>query len=110
MFLALLLPIRGALAVVMPMGFGHEPLAASTSTMAQPDAHAAPCPHHDASDAASAQPAPHQHLLCDLCNGSALALSPQGLIDAAIHPGTQVSVLSSFLSASLPGEVKPPIL
>jgi hypothetical protein len=98
--MALLLPIRGALAVVMPIGHGSSPVSTS----------AAPCPHHDAADSSASTAAPHQHLLCDVCNGPALALSSPVLIDATLHPGTGVSPLALFLSVSLPSEVKPPIL
>jgi hypothetical protein len=111
-FLMMLLPIRGGLAAVMPIGHGHGSSPASIGASAQSvtSTSATPCPHHETADSTASSSAPHQHVLCDLCNGPALALSTPGLIDASLHPGTQVPPLVSFLSVSLPSEVKPPIL
>jgi hypothetical protein len=112
--LALLLPTRGGLAAVMPIGhgLGSSPASfdASAHSVASTSTSATPCPHHEAADSTASSAAPHQHVLCDVCNGPALALSTPGLIDATLHPGTQVPSLVSFLSVSLPSEVKPPIL
>jgi hypothetical protein len=108
--MALLLPIRGALAVVMPIGHGSSPVSTAMSSYDPTNTSAAPCPHHKPDHASATTHAPHQHLLCDVCNGPALALSPPMLIDATLHPGTGVSPLALFLSVSLPSEVKPPIL
>ena len=111
-FLMMLLPIRGGLAAVMPIGhgLGSSPASFDASAHSVASTSTTPCPHHEAADSTAASPAPHQHVLCDLCNGPALALSTPGLIDATLPPGTQVPPLVSFLSVSLPFEVKPPIL
>lgn len=116
LFLALLLPIRGALAAVMPVshGLGHATLAmahnAHTASHAEHPAHTTQhCTHHTPAHAGPCD-THQQHLLCDLCNGPALALSMPFSIHASVHPGTQMPRLVSFLSVSLPSEVKPPIL
>jgi hypothetical protein len=117
LFLALLLPIRGALAGVMPLFhvFGHGP---SSSVLAsdsahQPDhtTHTQACSHHAAAQGShAAHCGAQQHLLCDLCNGPALALKAPVALQPAASPATRVHVPSAFFSISLPSEVKPPIL
>jgi hypothetical protein len=117
LFLALLLPIRGALAGVMPLShaFNH---ASSTSELAsnaahQPDhaKHTDACSHHAAAQGShAAHCGAQQHLLCDLCNGPALALKAPVALQPAASPATRVHVPSAFFSISLPSEVKPPIL
>ena len=118
LFLALLLPIRGALAGVMPLShaFNHGPSSSELASHAapQPDhaKHTQACSHHTATQGSHATHcgAAQQHLLCDLCNGPALALPAPLALQPTATPATRVTVLSAFLSISLPSEVKPPIL
>jgi hypothetical protein len=118
LFLALLLPIRGALAGVMPLShaFNQGPSTSERASHAapQPD-HAArsteTCSHHAAAQGShAAHCGAQQHLLCDLCNGPALALTAPVALQPSATPTTRVTVLSAFPSISLPSEVKPPIL
>ena len=118
LFLALLLPIRGALAGVMPLShaFNQGPSTSERASHAspQPD-HAAhnteACSHHAAAQGShAAHCGAQQHLLCDLCNGPALALTAPVALQPAASPATRVHVPSAFFSISLPSEVKPPIL
>lgn len=116
LFLALLLPIRGALAAAMPIShsFGHGDMVVmqmsqSTAPTEVQALHPHHCPHHSAHHDVSCG-SHQQHLLCDLCNGPALSLAIPSTILAPVHPGTQMPRLVSFISVSLPSEVKPPIL
>jgi hypothetical protein len=118
LFLALLLPIRGALAGVMPLShaFNHAPASSLlTHGSADPPEHAThhtqACSHHAAAQGShAAHCGAQQHLLCDLCNGPALALTAPVALQPSATPATRVTMLSAFLSISLPSEVKPPIL
>lgn len=107
--MALLLPVRGTLAAVMPIGHGAA-LSGKVSHTQAAATDAAPCPHHETTDAAPSDTTPQQHLLCDLCNGTALAVASPFLVLNPSQPGTQVAPLTSYLSVSLPFEVKPPIV
>lgn len=110
LLLTLLLPIRGGLAAAMSLSHG-APHAAHTTPVATE-----PCPHHEGTDSSThaSHDASHdsaqQHLLCDLCNGTALAVSAPRSTPAGLNPVTRVSELHGFLSASLPSETEPPII
>lgn len=118
LFLALLLPIRGALAGVMPLAhaFNHAPSTSlftpgSTHQPEHATHHTQACSHSAAIQGShAAHCGAQQHLLCDLCNGPALALTAPVALQPSATPATRVTVLSAFLSISLPSEVKPPIL
>lgn len=109
-----LLPVRGWVGEAMAFSMPGGP-AATASHAGCPD-HAAPAQAADSQEAlvplagaSTTDDGAHQHSLCDVCNGPALAASLPGLGTQPLTHIQHTARLESFASSEPRQGVKPPI-
>jgi len=105
--LTVLMPVRGALGVTMPLAHDAHPSTVSGAEQ--------PCPHHTVEAPAAhgehlaAQPGTDSHALCDVCHLMAMQVAAPSAPTAHTEPVDAAPRRERFASVLLPPGHKPPI-